>query len=224
MPARGTPSSGHPPDKGALPDPMTRHPMPAHPRVAYLAPFATGRANVSVGAWTYVDDPDGAGTFFDRRVLYHFDFIGDRLEIGRFCAIAEGARFVMAGGGHAADGFSTYPFEIFGVDVGAAPLGAPARDTRVGHDVWIGREAMILSGAEIGHGAIVGAGAVVAGAVRPYAVVAGNPAREIRRRFGDATVAALLRLAWWDWPAEAVAAAAPAIRGADIAALEALRP
>lgn len=208
----------------SLPDPALRAPIPAHPRVGFLRPFAEGRANVSVGAWTYADDPAGLEDFFDRRVLYHFDFVGDRLEIGRFCAIAEGARFVMAGGAHAAGGFTTYPFEIFGVDIaGAAPDPAP-RDTVVGSDVWIGREAMILSGAQIGHGAVVGAGAVVAGVVRPYAVVVGNPAREVRRRFDDATVAALLALAWWEWPAERIARAAGAIRGADLARLRETAP
>jgi virginiamycin A acetyltransferase len=208
----------------SLPDPDLRAPIPEHPRVGFLRPFAAGRANVSVGAWTYADDPAGLDDFFERRVLYHFDFVGDRLEIGRFCAIAEGARFVMAGGTHATGGLSTYPFEIFGLDLAGAAPDPAARDTVIGHDVWIGREAMILSGARISHGAIVGAGAVVSGEVRPYAVVAGNPAREIRRRFDDATVAALLALAWWDWPAETIARAAGAIRGADLARLKALAP
>lgn len=206
-----------------LPDPTRPHPIPPHPRVAFLRPFAKGRANVRVGEWTYVDDPAGAEGFFERRVLYHFDFIGDRLEIGRFCAIAEGARFVMNGGSHATGGFSTYPFGIFGLAAGDAPS-APPRDTVVGHDVWIGREAMILPGITIGTGAIVGAGAVVAGDVAPYAIVVGNPAREVRRRFDEATVAALLRLSWWDWPADRIAAAAEAIGGADLGALEALAP
>jgi len=206
-----------------LPDPMAAHPIPAHLRVGLLRPVAQGRANVSVGEWTYADDPAGIGDFFERRVLYHFDFIGDRLVIGRFCAIAEGARFVMGGGSHAMGGFSTYPFEIFGLDVGAAS-DDPPRDTVIGNDVWIGREAMILPGARIGSGAVVGAGAVVAGEVAPYAVVAGNPAREFRRRFDAATVAALLDLAWWDWPPDRIATAAPAIRGADLAALRACAP
>ncbi|MGF1659657.1 MAG: CatB-related O-acetyltransferase [Rubrimonas sp.] len=208
----------------ALPDPDAPHPIPAHPRVAFLRPFAQGRANVAVGAWTYADDPAGHADWFDRCVLYHFDFIGDRLVIGRFCAIAEGARFAMGGGAHAMGGFSTYPFEIFGLPVGDAPSGPPPADTVVGDDVWIGREAMILPGARIGSGAVIGAGAVVAGEIRPYAVVAGNPARELRRRFDDATVAALLDLAWWDWPPARIAAAAPAIRSADLDALRRLAP
>jgi virginiamycin A acetyltransferase len=206
----------------ALPDPATRHPIPAHSRVGFLAPVAEGRPNVSVGDWTYADDPAGLDDFFERRVLYHFDFIGDRLEIGRFCAIAEGARFVMNGGSHVADGFTTYPFEIFGLDV--PPAHRAPRDTVIGHDVWIGREAMILPGVTVGHGAIIGAGAVVASDVRPYAIVVGNPARETRRRFDDATVDALLDIAWWAWPADRIAGATAAIRGADLAALRAAAP
>lgn len=206
----------------ALPDPALRHPLPGHDRVGFLAPVAAGRPNVSVGDWTYADDPAGLDDFFERRVLYHFDFIGDRLEIGRFCAIAEGARFVMNGGSHAADGFSTYPFEIFGLETPPNP--AAPRDTVIGHDVWIGREAMILPGVTVGSGAIIGAGAVAARDVRPYAVIVGNPAREARRRFDDATIAALLDLAWWDWPADRIAAASRAIRGGDLAALRRAAP
>jgi virginiamycin A acetyltransferase len=208
----------------ALPDPDQPYPIPAHRRVGFLRPFAAGRANVSVGAWSYADDPAGVEDFFDRRVLYHFDFIGDRLEIGRFCAIAEGARFVMNGGSHAMGGFSTFPFEILGVDLGETPPVPAPRDTVVGHDVWIGREAMIMPGVTIGSGAIIGAGSVVTADVEPYAVVAGNPAREIRRRVDDATAAALLDLAWWHWSAETIAAAATAIRGTDLAALRAFAP
>jgi virginiamycin A acetyltransferase len=207
-----------------LPHPMLRHPVPGFPRVGLLAPVAEGRANVSVGPWTYADDPAGIEDFFERRVLYHFDFIGDRLTIGRFCAIAEGARFVMNGGTHAMAGFSTYPFEIMGLVLGDTPPEPPPRDTVVGHDVWIGRDALILPGVTIGSGAVIGAGAVVAADVRPYAVVVGNPAREVRRRVDDATAEALLALGWWLWEPERIAAAATAIRGTDLAALRAFAP
>jgi virginiamycin A acetyltransferase len=121
-------------------------------------------------------------------------------------------------------GFSTFPFEILGVELGDTPPVAAPRDTVVGHDVWIGREAMIMPGVAIGSGAIIGAGSVVTADVRPYAIVAGNPAREIRRRVDDATAEALLELAWWDWPPETIAAAATAIRCTDLAALRAFAP
>ena len=206
------------------PDPDALHPVPAHPRIAFLKPLAEGRPNVSVGDYTYYDDPEGPETFFERRVLHHHDFLGDRLEIGRFCAIAAGATFVMNGANHATHGFSTYPFAVFGGgwEAGFDPadwLRGGRGDTVVGHDVWIGGEAMILPGTRIGHGAVVGARAVVSGEVPPYGVAVGNPARIVRRRFDEATVAALLEIAWWDWPPGKLVRHIDAVRGADVAAL-----
>lgn len=211
------------------PDPDRLHPLQGQSRLVLLRPLAEGRANVAAGRFSYYDDPDRAEAFFDRNVLYHFDFIGDRLEIGDFCAIATDARFIMNGAAHAQDGFSTFPFNIFGDSWAegfdpASWIAAQRGDTVVGADVWIGREALVMPGARIGPGAIIAARAVVTGAVRPYAVMAGNPAREIRRRFDDATIDRLLALAWWDWPLDAITSAVNAIRGADLDALEALRP
>jgi virginiamycin A acetyltransferase len=74
----------------------------------------------------------------------------------------------------------------------------------------------------IGHGAVVGARAVVTEDVPPYGVVAGNPARLARLRFDAATVEGLLGIAWWDWPAERVARAIPALVKGDLVAVEAL--
>lgn len=208
------------------PDPDTLHPMPGFPRIVALRPLAAGRANVTVGPYSYYDDPDDAPAFFDRNVLHHFDFIGDRLVIGPFCAFATGCRIVMNGANHAMDGFSTYPFNIFGAgwEEGFDPATWTAQnrgDTVIGADVWVGAEAWILPGVTIGAGAIVAARAVVSRDVPPYAIVVGNPAREVRRRFDDATVAALLEIAWWDWPAARITRNLNAIRGADLSALRA---
>ena len=208
------------------PDPETLHPMPGFPRIVALRPLAKGRANVSVGPYSYYDDPDAATAFFDRNVLHHFDFVGDRLVIGPFCAFATGCRIVMNGANHAMGGFSTYPFNIFGAgwEAGFDPAAWEAEmrgDTVIGADVWVGAEAWILPGVTIGAGAIVAAKAVVSRDVAPFAVVAGNPAREVRRRFDDATVEALLEIAWWDWPAGKITRNLNAIRGQDLAALKA---
>jgi phosphonate metabolism protein (transferase hexapeptide repeat family) len=71
---------------------------------------------------------------------------------------------------------------------------------RIGNDVWIGHGAIVLPGVTVGDGAVVAAGAVVTRSVEPYTIVAGVPARPIKRRFEPALAARLKALAWWDWP------------------------
>ena len=212
----------------AGPSPDVLHPLPGVPRVAFLKPLAEGRANVTVGDFAYHDDPEDPTAFFERNVLYHYDFIGDRLMIGRFAAIAAGVKILMNGGTHAMGGFSTFPFNIFGGgwEDGFDPATWAAEyrgDTVIGADVWIGTEAMILPGVSIGPGTIVAARAVVSRDVPAYAVVAGNPARVVHHRFDAATVARLVAIAWWDWPIQKITRNLAALRGADLAALEAAR-
>ncbi len=158
---------------------------------------------IEVGEYSYYDDPDDPLAFEQRAVLYGFG--PERLVIGRFCAIAAGVRFLMPGANHADLGPSTFPFGIFGEPWAQRTMdlvmGAPSRgDTIVGNDVWLGYQALVLPGVNIGHGAVVAAASVVAADVPPYAIVGGNPARVIRRRFDDEDVDLLLRAAWWDWP------------------------
>jgi virginiamycin A acetyltransferase len=215
----------------SLPDPDAIHPLPNLARVVFLKPLlaalgAEAPANVEVGAFTYYDDPDHARAFFARNLLYNF--AGDtRLRIGRFCAIAAGARFVFAAANHAMAGPSTYPFAILGGDFAAElPIEAypfPRRgDTVIGHDVWIGMEALILPGVRIGHGAVIGARSVVTRDVPDYAVVAGNPARIVRRRYAEDEAARLVALGWWDWPVERIARAIPLLVRGGVAELEAM--
>ena len=206
------------------PNPDIKHPMPLHPRVGFLKPLVDAE-NIEIGDFTYYDDPAGPEHFVEKCVLYHYPFIGDRLLIGRFCAIAEGAKFVMNGANHAMSGFSPYPFNIFGSgweeDFDPATWSQELRgDTVVGNDVWIGMEALILPGVTIGHGAIVAARAVASRDVPPYAIVAGNPAKVVKTRFDPDTVERLLAVAWWDWPVDKVTRNLDAIRGADISRLE----
>jgi virginiamycin A acetyltransferase len=205
---------------------MNPAPMPGFPRVCFLKPVVKSPL-IEVGEYTYYDDPDAPEAFETRNVLYHYDFIGDRLVIGRFCAIATGATFIMNGANHALGGLSTYPFEIFGqgweAGLEAAGLDDGNRgDTVVGHDVWIGRGAVILPGVRIGSGAIIAAHAVVSRDVPDYAVVAGNPAEVRKMRFAPETIRTLLGIAWWDWPAEKITRHLSAIRGGDVAALQAV--
>jgi virginiamycin A acetyltransferase len=205
------------------PDPNKIHPVEGHPRVGLLKPLVT-RPNISVGDFTYYDDPEGPQRFETECVLHHYEFMGDRLIIGKFCALAANVRFVMGGANHVMSGFSTFPFNIMGGgwEEGFDPETVFAQmrgDTIVCDDVWIGTEAMILPGVKIGAGSIVGARALVGRDVPPYAIVAGNPARVIRMRFDEATVAALLEIAWWDWPIDKITRHVNAIRGADLQAL-----
>ena len=207
------------------PAPDTLAPVEGHPRVVFLRPLAEGRANVEVGDYAYYDDPAGERAFFEKNVLHHYDFVGDKLSIGRFAMIAADVKIMMNGATHAMSGFSAYPFNIFGSgwEEGFDPATWEAEnkgDTIIGADVWIGTEAMILPGARIGPGSIIGARSVVSGRWPSYSVIAGDPARQVRRRFPDAVCDALERIAWWDWPAHKIGRNLNAIRGADVAALE----
>lgn len=208
------------------PDPDKLHPMEAYPPCTFLRPLAEGLTNVEVGRFSYYDDRHETRDFFTRNVLHHYDFIGDRLVIGDFVAIAYGVQIHMNGGTHAMGGFSTFPFNIFGGgwEEGFDPATWSAEyrgDTVIGPDVWIGTEARLMPGVTVGAGAIVAAGSVVSRDVPAYAVVAGNPAKDVRRRFDAATVTRLLALAWWDWPVEKISRNLNAIRGNDLDALEA---
>ena len=165
-----------------------------------------------------------------RATLRHRSFppVGGRLVVGAFCAIATGVRFFLGGANHPLDAISGYPFDVFGgawaEGFDERSLGALDRgDTRVGHDVWLGNGAIVLPGRTIGNGAVIGAGAVIAHDVPSYAIAVGNPARVVRRRFDDDTVARLNAIAWWDWPIETITRSVGLIRGHDVDALERVR-
>jgi virginiamycin A acetyltransferase len=201
------------------PDTFAVHPVPGWKGTRYLRSIVTN-PQIEVGDYSYYDDSRGPEHFEARCVRYLFDFVGDKLIIGKFCAIAQGAQFIMNGANHPLSGFSTFPWSSFEGWKENAPVEWPNRgNTVLGNDVWIGRDAVIMPGVTIGHGAIIGSHAVVAKDVPPYGVAVGNPARVAKRRFDDATIAALLEIAWWDWPPDAIARHVPAIAGADLAAL-----
>ena len=206
------------------PSPDTKHPMEGFPQVCFIR-NTVRNANIIVGEYTYYDDPENSEDF-ERNVLYHFPFIGDRLIIGKFCAIARGVRFIMNGANHALSGISTYPFYIFGNGWEAAeppPSDLPYKgDTIIGNDVWMGYEALIMPGVRIGNGAIVSARSVVVRDVPAYTIVGGNPAQPIRPRFAPEVIARLEAIAWWDWPVEKITANLARITAADVHALEAV--
>ena len=209
------------------PDPRSLRPMEDYEHCVFLKNLVD-LPNVEIGDYSYYDDSEGPERFL-QRIRYHFAFTGDRLRIGRFCAIAKDVEFIMNGANHAMDGLTTFPFLIFrnGWEKAAEESDYGFRnrgDTTIGNDVWIGTGATILPGVTVGDGAVIGARALVARDVAPYAVVAGNPARELRRRFDAPTVARLRTLAWWDWPAERITRAIPALVRGDLEALESMAP
>lgn len=204
------------------PDPSESHPLAGIDRLCFVK-NTCANPQIVIGDYTYYDDPENS-EHFERNVLYLFPFIGDRLVLGKFCAIARGVKFVMNGANHQLDGFSTYPFYVFGKGWERA---APDEDkivckgdTIVGNDVWLGYEALVLPGVTIGHGAMVAARSVVTADVPPYAIVGGNPAQIIRPRFSEAIAARLLEIAWWDWDIGKITRNLQHIVGADIEALE----
>jgi acetyltransferase-like isoleucine patch superfamily enzyme len=134
-------------------------------------------------------------------------FPGDTalVRVGAFTSIGPEV-ILMDGGDHRTDWVTTFPLRAALGLPGAYEDGHPRSrgDIEIGNDVWIGRGARVRSGVNIGDGAVIGGYSVVTRDVRPYAVVAGVPAREIRRRFSDEQVDALQRIAWWEWPMDAI--------------------
>jgi len=208
------------------PSPDNPHPMAGFPQVCYLKNIVTN-PNIVVGDYTYYDDPEDTGNF-ERNVMYHFPFIGDKLVIGKFCALARGVKFIMNGANHKLSGISTYPFQIFGngwEKVMPADGELPYKgDTVIGNDVWIGYDALIMPGVTIGDGAIISSRATVVADVPPYTVVGGNPAKVIKERFPAGVAAALQAIAWWDWPVAHITEHLALIAGGDVAALQRVRP
>ena len=202
-------------------DPKDKHPMKGFPQVCFIQNTVSNR-NIIIRDYTYYDDPEDSEDF-ERNVLYHYPFIGDKLIIGKFCALARGIKFIMNGANHKLNGFSTYPFQIFGNgwekvahQAGELP---DKGDTVIGKDVWIGYEAVMMPGVQVGDGAIVAAKSVVVKDVLPYTIVGGNPAKCIRQRFDDETIQALLKVGWWNWNIEKITRNLEQIVAADIEAL-----
>ncbi|MEN3794613.1 DapH/DapD/GlmU-related protein [Fulvimarina sp. MAC3] len=134
--------------------------------------------------------------------------------IGKFCSIAPNVRINALH--HPMDRVTTHkiayrPNEYFRwrpVDQAFLEERRAKRVT-IGHDVWIGQNVVIMPGVTVGDGAVIGANAVVTRNVAPYTVVAGVPAKPLRKRFSDKIIARLEALQWWDWPVETLFEAVP---------------
>jgi len=157
----------------------------------------------------------GEYTYGVPKVHFDTDF-PMQLRIGKFCSIAPAVE-IFLGMNHRLDWCTTYPFsspvpQVRDLWPEAADIkGFPSSygDVNIGHDVWLGLGATILSGVTIGAGAAVGAKAVVTNDVPPYAVAVGNPAKVVKMRFAEQTIAKLLEFQWWHWPVEKIRRALP---------------
>lgn len=176
--------------------------------------------DIIVGEHTYyhdlVNDPRD---FVKNNILYHFpEFHHDTIIIGKYCSIASGVKFICPTANHKTNVVSSYPFALAcdHWDLGPEYLKAEKVSnlegkgpTVVGNDVWLGYDSIIMPGVKIGDGAAVGTRSIVTKDVEPYTVVAGSPARPIRKRFDDKTIEKLLELKWWDLPDVIVAKLVP---------------
>ena len=203
------------------------YPRPGDLQTVYLKDVVTG-PNIEIGDYTMYNDFERDPRDFERNnVLYHYPVNGDKLRIGKFCSIACRAKFLFNSANHTLRSLSTYPFPIFYEEWGLE--GKDIRqawdnkgDIVIGNDVWIGYQAVILAGVTVGDGAIIGSRAVVTRDVPPYTIVGGVPAKPIRKRFDEDTIARLQALRWWDWDQETIRRAIPAIQAGRLSELEGL--
>ena len=204
-----------------LPGPDKNEPFPLlnHNKLCFLKNIITN-PNIEVGDYTYYDDLEDVYNF-EKNVKYHFEFIGDKLIIGKFCMIASGVSFIMNGGNHLSTSISAYPFAIFGHGWEKAMKGKsyPYKgDTIVGNDVWLGHNVTVMPGVKIGDGAIIASHSVVTTDVPPFAIVGGNPAKLIRKRFSESNINSLLDIKWWNWPIQKITDHAHLLTGENIEA------
>ena len=195
------------------PNPNTVHPIAGYDKEIYVKPTIKN-PNIIVGDFTYIADSE-----FESHVTHHYDFIGDKLIIGKFCQIAAGVEFVMNGANHQMNAVSTFPFytlEGWKMNPPAASDMPFKGDTIIGNDVWIGQNATILPGVHIGDGAIIGANSVVGSNVEPYSIVVGNPAEVTRYRFDKDLTELLLKFKWWDKPVEEINELIPILTSSDL--------
>ena len=205
------------------PNPNDKHPNLNLPIITYIK-NAIDNPNIIAGDYSYYYGED-ENDEFKNHITHHYDFIGDKLIIGKFCSIAKGVEFIMNGANHRMNCISTYPFYIMGGDWGSAlkphsdelPLKG---DTVIGNDVWIGQNVTILPGVHIGDGAIIGANSVVAKDIPAYAIAVGNPCSVKKMRFSDHEIEILEEVKWWDWDIEKIEANHKIIDSNDIEALK----
>ena len=209
-----------------FPSPNTLYPLVSCVnRTCFLKNIVT-RSNIIVGDYTYYDDEVDVRNF-EKNVLYHYDFLGDKLIIGKFCQIASDVKFFMNGMFHMMESFSTYPFMIFSEECRKKyPPDAkfPFKgDTVIGNDVWIGYNSAFMPGVKVADGAIIGTNALVTKNIGPYEIWGGNPAKIIRKRFSDEVIELLLKIQWWNWNIKKIEENVSALISNDIEKLKSIK-
>lgn len=206
------------------PDPNAIYPNPEMKSICFIKNVITS-PNILVGEYTYYSDETDPCQF-ESHVTHHYPFLGDKLIIGKFCAIGQGITFIMNGANHRMESATTYPFNIMdhGWETFTPHLDdLPWKgDTVIGNDVWIGQNVTILPGITIGDGAIIGANSVVTKDVPAYHIAAGNPCTIIRKRFEDEMIAKLCKLKWWDFPPEKLFSSLDALCSNDLTQIDML--
>lgn len=195
------------------PNPNTVHPITGYDKEIYVKPTIKN-PNIVVGDFTYIADSE-----FESHVTHFYPRSRDKLIIGKFCQIAAGVEFVMNDANHQMNSVSTFPFyTLEGWDMKPPkPEDMPFKgNTVIGNDVWIGQNVTILPGTQIGDGAIIGACSVVSGIVDPYTIVAGNPAKPIRKRFDDELISMMQKWKWWDKSIEEINCLIPILTNSNL--------
>jgi len=174
--------------------------------------------DVKLGAYTEV----GARTILQEVTMDDYSYVVNDAQItytsiGKFCSIAAMTR--INPGNHpmhrATQAHFTYRASAYfegEADDTEFFAWRRAHHIHIGNDVWIGHGAIVLPGRNIGTGAVIAAGAIVTKDVPAYTIVAGNPARAIKRRFPEAIANRLAELKWWDWNHEALRLSLPDFR------------
>ena len=171
------------------------------------APLNNAEGSVALQAQAQRDIADGAlvmgdMSYYAPRVIRDQGGHG-RVIVGNFASVAADADMLL-GGMRRSDRVSQFALRVMLETDTDDDLAYGRGDIVIGSDTWVTTGCTVLSGVRIGDGAVVGTQAVVTEDVRPYAIVVGNPAREVGRRFTDEQVEALLRIRWWDWPTDLV--------------------
>ena len=195
------------------PDPNKKYPIPGYEKEIYVKPTISN-PNIIVGDFTYIADSE-----FESHVTNFYPWSKDKLIIGKFCQIAVGVEFMMNDANHQMIAVSTFPFyTLEGWDMETPAFSdMPFKgDTVIGNDVWIGQNAVILPGVHVGDGAIIGANSVVGSDVDPYTIVAGNPAKPIRKRFDDDLISLMLKWKWWDKEIDEINSLIPLLTSNDV--------